>query len=53
MMFELIGKEVEVHTADISYKGTLFEIGEKDIHLQAETGWIVVPVEKVVDIKLV
>ncbi len=52
-MHELIGKEVEVTTADISYKGTLVEIGEVDIHLQAETGWIVVPVEKVVDIKAV
>jgi hypothetical protein len=52
-MHELIGKEVEVMTADISYKGTLVEIGEEEIHLRAETGWIVVPVEKVVDIKAV
>ena len=50
-MHELIGKEVEVRTADISYKGILIEIGETEVHLQAETGWIVVPVEKVVDIR--
>ena len=52
-MHDLIGKEVEVRTAEISYKGTLVEIGEAEIHLRAETGWIVVPVEKVVDIKAV
>ncbi|NOZ69393.1 MAG: hypothetical protein GXP46_09165 [Deferribacteres bacterium] len=53
-MQELTGKEVEVRTMDISYRGILVEIGERDIHhLQAETGWIVVPVEKVVEIKAV
>ena len=52
-MHELTGKEVEVRTADISYKGVLVEIGETEIHLRAETGWIVVPVEKVVEIKAV
>ncbi|MCK5506105.1 MAG: hypothetical protein ABFR82_02720 [Nitrospirota bacterium] len=52
-MHDLIGKEVEVRTAEISYKGTLVEIGETEIHLRAETGWIVVPVEKVVDIQAV
>ena len=51
-MHKLINKEVEVMTVDISYKGILVEIGEQDIYLQTETGWTVVPVEKVVDIKL-
>ena len=52
-MQDLTGKEVEVRTMDVSYRGILVEFGERDIHLQAETGWIVVPVEKVVDIKAV
>ncbi len=52
-MHDLVGKTVEVRTADISYKGTLVEIGETEIHLRAESGWIVVPVEKVVEIHAV
>ncbi len=52
-MQELVGKKVEIKTVDILYRGVLIEIGEKYIHLQAETGWIIVPVKKVVDIKAV
>ncbi len=52
-MQELTGKEVEVKTVDISYRGILVEIGERDIHLQSANGWIVVPVDMVVDIKAV
>lgn len=51
MMRELIGKKVEVVTADITYQGTLMEIGETEVHLQAETAWIVVPVDRVLEIK--
>lgn len=51
-MHELTGKEVEVITADMTYRGILVEIGEQDIHLQTENGWIVVPLEKVMDIRL-
>ena len=50
-MYELIGKEVEVDTTETLYRGVLVEIGENEVHLQSETGWIVVPLEKVVDIK--
>jgi hypothetical protein len=50
-MQHLIGKEVEVVTTEIIYRGTLIEIGETDIHLQSESGWIVVPLEKVLDIR--
>ena len=50
-MQELIGKEVEVFTADIVYRGILVEIGETEIYLQAEEGWIVVPVERVMDVR--
>ncbi len=52
-MQELTGKEVEVRTMDVSYRGILVEIGERDVHLQAETAWIVVPLEKVVEIRAV
>ncbi len=50
-MQELIGKEVIVRTGEIEYRGVLVEIGEVDIHLEAETGWIVVPVGNVVGIE--
>ncbi len=52
-MQELTGKEVEVTTFDTVYRGILIEVGEVDVHLQSESGWIVIPVEKIVDIKAV
>ena len=50
-MNELVGKEVEVRTYETVYRGVLIEVGETEIHIKAETGWMVVPVEKVVEIK--
>lgn len=50
-MQELTGKEVEVVTFETIYRGTLVEIGESEVYLQSDTGWIVVPVDKVVEIK--
>lgn len=50
-MNELIGKRVEVRTFETVYRGVLIEIGETEIHLQSEAGWIIVPVDKVVEIK--
>lgn len=52
-MIELVGKEVIVETVmGISYKGKLVEIGETDVHLEAETGWMVIPMENIVSIGL-
>jgi len=39
-MQELIGKEVEVRSADTVYKGILIEIGETEIYLMSDNGWI-------------
>ncbi|MBI5740506.1 MAG: hypothetical protein HZA16_07270 [Nitrospirae bacterium] len=50
-MNELIGKQVEVVTTDTVYSGVLIEIGETEIYLKAEGGWIMVPVDKVVDVR--
>ncbi len=50
-MIELLGKEVEVITADIVYKGVLIEVGENEIYLQSRDGWITVPVDKVADVR--
>jgi hypothetical protein len=52
-MQELTGREVEVTTFETVYRGILIEIGASEVHLQSETGWIVVPVAKIVDIKAV
>ena len=50
-MQHLTGKEVIVHTIETTYKGRLVELSEKELYLQAEDGWIVIPVEKIADIK--
>ncbi len=47
----LIGKKVEVQTTETLYRGTLIEISGQEIHLQAETGWITIPIDKVVDVR--
>ncbi|MEW6601645.1 MAG: hypothetical protein AB1499_11810 [Nitrospirota bacterium] len=52
-MQELIGREVEVITFETVYRGILVEIGTLEVHLQSVTGWIVIPVDKIVDIKAV
>ena len=50
-MQEFVGKAVEVNASDIIYKGILVEIGEKEVHLQSETGWVVIPLDRIVDIR--
>jgi len=52
-MHELIGKEVEVSTGDIFYKGVLVEILETEVQLQSEYGWITIPFENIANIKAV
>ncbi len=52
-MKELIGKEVEVNTVEIMYRGILIEVAGSEIQLQVESGWIVIPIEKIVDVKAV
>jgi len=47
----LIGKEVEVSANNIIYRGVLVEIGETDVHLRAETGYIIIPMDSVMEIK--
>jgi hypothetical protein len=51
MMQELTGKEVEVKTVETIYRGVLIEISETDVNLRSESGWMVIPLDRVVDIK--
>jgi len=48
---ELIGKEVEVEANGILYRGELVEVGEEDIYLKTESGWITISVMNVTDIR--
>lgn len=50
-MEDLTGKKVEVNTMDTLYTGILVEIGESEVHIKSETGWIVIPVDRIVEIK--
>jgi hypothetical protein len=44
---DLIGKIVEVGTVETLYYGKLIEINENEVHLETESGWIVVPLDRV------
>ena len=46
-MIDLIGKIVEVGTVETLYIGKLVEINETEVHLETDSGWLVVPVERV------
>ncbi|MDP2167246.1 MAG: hypothetical protein Q8J64_02810 [Thermodesulfovibrionales bacterium] len=50
-MIELIGKKVVVEAMGITYTGRLVEMGETEVHLEGESGWIVVPVENISSIR--
>lgn len=48
-MIDLVGKIVNVETIETIYRGKLIEINEEEIHLESEAGWIVIPVQKVIN----
>lgn len=50
-MIDLIGKQVEVMTAETSYIGKLVEINENEVFLESEAGWLTIPVEKIAEIR--
>ena len=50
-MVDLIGKMVIVETRETTYTGKLVEIGEEEVHLESEMGWIVIPVDRVASIR--
>lgn len=50
-MNNLIGKTVIVETQETLYVGRLVEIGEEEVYLESESGWIVVPVDRITSIR--
>jgi hypothetical protein len=47
----LVGKIVDVETPDIIYTGKLIEISEGEVHIESESGWIVIPADRIVLIR--
>lgn len=41
-MFDMTGKIVEVEAHGIVYRGRLVEVNETEVHLETDTGWVVV-----------
>ena len=50
-MLDLIGKFVEVGTPETTYFGKLVEVNEDEVYLESESGWVVVPIEKIAYIR--
>jgi hypothetical protein len=50
-MHNLVGKIVLVETFETTYTGTLVEVGEQEVYLQSDAGWIVIPVERITNIQ--
>lgn len=51
-MIELVGKIVIIEAIEgITYTGRLIEIGEEEVHIESEMGWIVIPNDRIATIK--
>ncbi len=50
-MQDLVGKMVEVGTVETYYYGKLVEINENEVYLETESGWLVIPIERVAFIR--
>ncbi|MCE5194119.1 MAG: hypothetical protein LLF28_01490 [Nitrospiraceae bacterium] len=49
-MQDLIGKIVDVISAETKYTGRLIEVNETDVYIETEAGWLMIPVENIIDI---
>lgn len=47
----LVGKDVEVSANGIIYRGRLIEIGEEEVYLKGETGWITLVTSSIDEIR--
>ena len=50
-MIDLVGKIVEVVTQETIYTGKLIEIGDNEVHIESESGWVVIPVDRIAIIR--
>jgi hypothetical protein len=49
---EMIGKEVEVISHGMTYKGTLVEVSDTEVHLKTLAQWIALPASSVGEVRL-
>ncbi len=52
-IMEMVGKEVEVLANGVSYRGTLIEVSDREVHLKTTMQWISLPASSVSQVKLV
>ena len=50
-MLDLVGHLVIVETAETMYTGKLVEVGEEEVHLETEMGWVVIPSDRITAIR--
>lgn len=50
-MISLIGKIVIVEAGGMTYRGKLIEIGEEEVYLLGERGYIVIPTKNISSIR--
>ena len=46
-MIDLVGKIVEVGTVETLYVGKLVEINDNEVHLETDSGWLVIPNDRI------
>jgi hypothetical protein len=51
MIEYLLGKVVDVTANSITYTGRLVEIGETEIYLESDLGWILIPMEQIASVQ--
>jgi hypothetical protein len=49
---DMIGKEVEVLANGMSYRGTLVEVSDTEVHLKTMLQWVALPASSVGQIRL-
>jgi len=49
---ELLGKEVEILANGMSYRGTLVEVSDTEVHLKTPMQWVALPASSVGQVKL-
>ncbi len=47
----MIGKEVEVTSNGVVYRGKLIEVSDLEVHIQGAFQWIALPISSVTDIR--
>ncbi len=52
-IMEMVGKEVEVLANGVSYRGTLIEVSDTEVHLKTTMQWVSLPASSVSQVKLV